>query len=405
MAPGRNRFWCPALRLTAFTAAVVVVGNVLLLAAQPPTASDRFSGRSTDFLGRSRKQIEKRLRLFHRFLFGPSEEPVTTAPDGSGAIWLALPELELLVQSEPIADAKIASTGLPVALAASAPEVGLPMVAPFVMPSLPPPPRLPVEVSTMEPWLTPELLTRFDQTTKGGILEDLGDSLLKTPEALLDAMVRCVGTFMGRSGTVTLRDETSVTERIFDVQVSRREGRIFAEFMGNWVDREQHYLARFGDSELLTLGVEDGTEDVNLHDLTREQGKVLWDALKKTYLSKYRFRGEDRVREDAFYIDRWRGADFVAVPALLASYVWFRGLEKKMSVGDTWVRLSVEPLERWVSGKEDMAAGVSLEWGIKGFPVALIVSAGRTGGRTDMDFIGIGTSVGMVRKILTLRGD
>jgi len=43
---------------------------------------------------------------------------------------------------------------------------------------------------------------------------------------------------------------------------------------------------------------------------------------------------------------------------------------------------------------------------VKGFPVALIVSAGRTGGRSEMDFIGIGTSVGMVRKVLAnQRGD
>lgn len=405
MAPGGRRFWFPFLRLTAFMGAVVVVGNVLLLAFYSPTEAEAAAERPTDFIGRGRRRIEKKFRTFQKFFFGPTETSLPAPTEASGAIWLAAPVLEMVEQSEPIADARRPVPGLPVLLSSSEPDPEL--IEPFVWPTLPPPPRpLPVELSAMETCLTPEMIRCFYRSAESNVLEDLGDSLLKAPEALIDGILRFAGGILGRSGPVSLRDQSSVTERIFEFQLTRREGRIFAEFAANWIEREQRYMAHFGDSELLTTGVQEGTETVDLSDLSREQGKVLWDALKKTYLSKYKFKGEERVRDEAFYFDQWRGADFVAVPTLLAGYVWFRGLEKRVSWGDTWARFSVEPLQRWVSGHDDLSAGVSLEWGIKGFPVALIVSAGRTGGRTEMDFIGIGTSVGMVRKALSNeRGD
>ena len=404
MAPGGRRFWFPLLRLTAFVSAVVVVGNVLFLALYTHGETESASGRDTDFLGRSRRRLEKKFRNFQKFFFGSPEASVPAPVEGSGAIWFAAPEFELLAQAEPIADARVPESGLPVVLAASAPEAFPVDPLPFVYPKLPPPPpRLPLELSSLEPLLTPETIAAFYRSAEGNFLEDFGDSILKGPETLLDSLLHCAGKLLGRSGSVSLLDEASVTERIFEVQVGRRDGRLSSELFTNWIDREQRFLARFADSELLTFGVQDGTEEVNLDDLRREQGKVLWDAVKKTYLSKYKFKGEDRIREDAFYLDQWRGADFVAVPSLFAAYVWFRGFEKRISLGDTWARVSMEPLQRWVSGKDDMSAGVSVEWGIKGIPVALIVSAGRFDGKTELDFIGIGTSVGMVRKALALQ--
>jgi hypothetical protein len=41
-----------------------------------------------------------------------------------------------------------------------------------------------------------------------------------------------------------------------------------------------------------------------------------------------------------------------------------------------------------------------LEWGLKGWPIGLIVSAGLYDGNLEVDFVGIGTSVGMARKAL-----
>jgi hypothetical protein len=393
MAPGKRRFWFPLVRLGAFFGAVVVVGNTLLQAAFTPAETDPDPDRRTDFIGRSRKRIEKRierrLKDFERLFFGSGREM-------SGAIWLADPELELQ-EAGPIADARVAGKILP-------PTLACPEPAPFVAwPMIPEPPSRPViERSVLEPTLTPENIALFYRYGAADPLADFGDALLRGPEALLDGIVRCVVDLFPRRDSTSLLQESSsgITERIFEFQMGPRQGRIFSEFAANWAEREQRYFSRFADSGFDTVGVEDGTEEVDARALLRDQGKVLWDTARKTYLSKYRFRGEERIREDAFYLNEWRGVDFAVLPPLVAGYVWWRGLEKRVSLGDTWLRFSVEPVSRWVSGKEDMIAGVSLEWGIKGLPVGLIVSAGRYDGRAELDFIGIGTSVGMVRKAL-----
>ena len=390
MGPGKHRIWFPLVRLGAFFGAVVVAGNVLLHAAFTPPDPASEPERRSDFIGRSRRRIEKKVKLFERLFFGNGREIPVSAPVAGGAIWLADPEIDLQ-DADLIADARIAATGLPSTM--SLPEPLL---------------RAPIERTTLEPMMTPENIAYFYRYGAADPLADFGDGLLRIPEALLDSMVRCVvGLFPRRDTWSQLQESSSgVTERIFEFQMRPREGRIFSEFAANWADREQRYFSRFADSGFDTVGVEDGTEAVDTRALLRDQGKVLWDAARKTYLSKYRFRGEERIRDDAFYFNEWRGIDFAVLPPLVAGYVWYRGLEKRVSLGGTWMRLSVEPVSRWVSGREDMIAGVSMEWGIKGFPVGLIVSAGKYDGRAELDFIGIGTSVGMVRKALEFqRGD
>jgi hypothetical protein len=396
MGPRRHRFWFPLVRLGAFFGAVVVAGNVLLQGAFTPADADSDPDRRTDFIGRSKRRLEKRLRAIERLFFGSGRE----VAEDSGAIFLADPELEPAQESGPIADAGTVPWSLPVTMAGPEPTPILPLAWPVV--PEPPAPRPPIERISLELSLTPELVERFYRSGAADPLGDFGDALLRGPEALLDGALRCVLGLLPRSDTYSVRGESSggITGRIFDFQIGNREGRIFSEFASTWLDREERYLSRFGDSEFDTVGVENGTADVDVRGLLRDQGKVLWDAARKTYLSKYKFQGEERIQNDAFHIGEWQGADFAVLPPLVAGYLWYRGLEKRVSLGDTWVRVSVEPLSRWVSGKADMVAGVSVEWGIKGIPVGLILSAGKYDGKAELDFVGIGTSVGMVRKVL-----
>lgn len=389
-APRRSRFWFPLVRLGAFFGAVVVAGNLFLQGAFTP--AEPGVDRRADFMGRSKRRLEKRLKAIERLFFGSDREPV----QDSGAICLADPELEEAQDSEPIAKqdlpASIAAPELPPVLLVTWQEV----------PELPAA-RLRVERVLLEMSLTSEMVELFYRSGGADPAGDIGDALLWGPEALLDASLRCVLGLFPRPETYCLRGGSSggITERILDIQIGPRERRIVADFAINWFDREQHFLSRFVDSSGFDpLGVENGTEDMDGRTLLREQGKVLWDAARKTYLSKYKFRGEERVRDDAFFIGDWRGVDFAVLPPLLSGYLWWRGLEKKVSMGETWLRVSVEPLSRWVTGSRDLAAGVSLEWGIKGFPVGLIVSAGRYDGKAELDFVGIGTSIGMVRNAL-----
>jgi hypothetical protein len=396
MGPRRHRFWFPLVRLGAFFGAVVVAGNVLLQGAFTPADPDSDPDRRTDFIGRSKRRLEKRLRAIERLFFGSGRE----VAEDSGAIFLADPELEPAQDSGPIAAADPAAGSLPETMTVHESPTLLPVAWPVIPEPLAP--RPPVERLSLELSLTPELVERFYRSGAPDPLGDFGDVLLRGPEALMDGALRCLIGLLPRSDTYSVRGESTsgITGRIFDFQIGTRESRIFTEFASNWLDREERYLSRFGESEFDTVGVENGTEDVDVRGLLRDQGKVLWDAARKTYFSKYKFRGEERIQNDAFSVGEWRGVDFVVLPPLVAGYLWYRGLEKRVSLGDTWLRVSVEPLSRWVTGKADMVAGVSVEWGIKGIPVGLILSAGKYDGKAELDFVGIGTSVGMVRKVL-----
>jgi len=395
MGPRSRRFWFPVVRLAAFFGAVVMAGNILLQGTlgSAEADSDPDPDCRTDTIGRCKRRLEKRIKAIERLFFGSS----SAAVQDSGAILLVDPELEPAQDSGPV-------TGgvLPASIAAPDPPTLLfarqVVLEPLAL-------QLPVERRSLELSLTPDLVELFLRSGAADPLADVGDLFLRGPEALLDGTLRLACGLFPRSDTYSVQGESSggVASRIFDFQAGSREGRIFSEFGSAWIEREQRYFSRFGDSAYDTMGLENGTEQVDARGLLRDQGKVLWDAARKTYLSKYKFRGAERVQNDAFYINEWRGADFAVLPPLVVGYLWWRGLEKRISMGDTWVRISVEPLSKWVTGKADMVAGVSVEWGIKGLPVGLILSAGKYGGRSELDFVGIGTTVGMVRKMLGIQ--
>lgn len=290
---------------------------------------------------------------------------------------------------DPAQDAPLAGGDLPTTLAG--PE--------------PPAARSPVPLEPLKLSMPADLVERFGVVPGADPFGDVGEALLRGPEALLDTALRLVGNLYPRSETFADRGASSggVTERLFEFERGRREERILAEFKSSWIERQRRSFSRFADEGIDMTGVSEGQEDVNRRWLLREQGKVLMDALRDTYLSKYKYRGEERIRDDALDLGEWRAADYVVLPPLVAGYVWWRGLEKRTSLGDTWLRISVEPLSTWIPGKEDTVACVSVEWGLEGFPVGLILSAGAYDGEAELDFMGIGTSIGIVRHALGFR--
>lgn len=91
---------------------------------------------------------------------------------------------------------------------------------------------------------------------------------------------------------------------------------------------------------------------------------------------------------------------------LMGGYLYLQGLERRFSTGVLNLGVHLEPLSRWVGNRGDFPAVAGLEVGIRGFPLALMVSAGLRGGDVEMDFVGVGTSWGLARRMLRfLHGD
>ncbi len=417
MGPGRNRYWLPLVRLSAFFAAVVVAGNLFLHAVHAPPEAAPGSRPEDERHSRKRRKFERYLRTIERFLDGGG------AGRSSGRTLPPLPAPPTASLLEPVAEPL--ATGEPEGVeqeqAAAAPgpgdvrilSVADPEPPAFAWP-LPPPepptreidlPRVAREIHLQV--LTPALLAELEEAWAADPAADVGDVVLKLPELVFDSLFTLGALLFPRAGSHVWGpgDSESITGRIFDIGLEPRQGRIFSNFTANFVEREMRFFARFGDSHLYTFGFEDGTAEIDSGDLADEQRKVFWDALKKTYLSKYQFKAEDRIRDDAFFFNEWRGVDFAALPPLIAGYLYYRGVDKRFSVAGTSVRLSVEAGEKWLDGDDDLLGGAGLEWSLKRFPVGIIVTAGLYDGRAELDFVGIGTSIGMVRKALHLQHD
>jgi hypothetical protein len=427
MGPGNTRFWLPPVRLSAFFAAVVVVGNLVIHAVRPPVPSTTEPGGTSDYYSRKKRKLERHLRTIERFIGDgfftppsksapvPAEEPgSSTVPAGAGAPIASLPDPAPAAECS--AGGGVASAGPAVpALAPGATVVVEPEVLAWTEPDLPlfswPSPLKAAALREIDlpraesgfhaPLLTPEFVRACYRQAERDLFLEAGDAVLHAPEILVDGLLSLAGDLFPRQGSYdwTVGEDAGIASRILDFHVEERQGHIFSDFLARWLEREQRYFSRFEDSHLFSIGFEDGTEEVDMSDLLDDQRKILWDVLRKTYLSKYKLKAEERIRDDAFYFNEWRGMDFVVLPPLMAGYVYYRGLDKKFSVGGTWLRAAFEPARKW-GQQEDLVAGFSLEWGLKGWPIGLIVSAGLYDGNLEVDFVGIGTSVGMARKAL-----
>ncbi len=405
MGPAHKRYWLPLVRLGAFFSAVVVSGNLLFHALRPAVQAEPDALPQKDFLSRKKRKLERHWRTFESFFGGGArsrsapprlEEPegrggpepapaaCTTAPaeaPAAGAIRELKPAVLAAIDDLPVLSWSVSS---------DPPEADLPLLGtPFSGPSM-----------------TPELVAECYRRAQPDLLLDVGNAILRGPELLLDGLFSLGSACCPRSGNYVLdeHDDESILSRVLDFHVEEREGSLFGEFFGRLVEREQRFFARFEDSYLSTPDVADGAADVDEDDLVDEQRKILWDVLRKTYLSKYKVKAEERIRDDAFYFNEWRGWDFVLLPPLMAGYVWHRGLDKRFSMGESWLQVSFEPASKWAAG-DDLVAGLALDWRPKGFPLGLIVSAGLYDGETKVDFVGIGTSLGAAKKTVYFQRD
>lgn len=392
MEPGKKPFWLPLTLLAGFFVAIVMAGNLLFHAFRPPAASiPRDPQESIERLASREKRLQRRIsRAVDRVVdaFTPEEE-------GEEGVPCPVPDTPTIPKGDPALPASTADGPL------ETPEPG---PAPFAWPA-------PVSSETgvilpktmsLGDWPTfrAQLVTDLYRQGDDEPVADVGDAFLKGPELLLDGLFICIAGLSPRSPLRTWEDEESrsVTARILDVQFAPRSQRLSTAFLQQWTESEKKYLGNFEESRANTFEFQYRTADANLDELARDQRKVFWDALRRTYFARYKMHSEERVRDEAWYFERWSGLDFALLPPFIGAYLFYRGLNKRLPLGDVALRIDFEPISEFTRRDHDRPVAAALEWTVKGFPVGIIVSAGIYNGRYGVDFAGIGTSVGAARR-------
>jgi hypothetical protein len=385
MRSGRKTFWLPLIRLGAFFGGVVIAGNAFFHAARSEADSlPKDPDRSVDYFSRKKKRLERSFfRLLDRFLGVPAS--AATADQEAVAARVAGPIVDKLTTSE---REKVVS-----------PE---PEAAPFVWPTPLAVHPLPRTMEFLE-WhdFRAQLVTDLYRRCARDLPADVGDALLRGPEMLFDEITLAIGSPSGRPLVRSWKDEEnrSVTGRMLDVQFDLRDQRIFSVFLQQWTERERRYLGGFDEeSRASTYGFQDRTEGPDLHDVADDQRRILMDALRRTYLARYRMQSDEPFPDEVWECRNWNGFDFVALPVLISGVLYYRGINKRVSIGPTALRFTFEPASEFIRRRHDRAVMGALEWTVKGFPLGFIVSAGLHGGHYEMDFIGIGTSIGAARR-------
>jgi hypothetical protein len=241
-------------------------------------------------------------------------------------------------------------------------------------------------------------------------LLDLGNDLFNVPEAAMDSLFDAGRGLFPNAPSVSLRQQAEqggTMSRVFTFHDPGDIREPFTDALTRWVAREQQYFAGFADSPLMTFDVEDGSVDVDKSEMMFDQRRILMDVGRKLYLGKYVVRLEDRVRDDAYKFSDWRGVDFLLGPPVIAVYTYIRGFDKRINLGgDVQLRMHLDPIRRireFADEEErDLVGALSFELGVKGFPLKAILTFGLHNGDPEMDFVGIGTSVGEARKVVAM---
>lgn len=238
-------------------------------------------------------------------------------------------------------------------------------------------------------------------------MEDVANAVFSTPEKALDGVADGLGTLAPQeSGLWSDGEERTILDRFFQgIGYTESDGRPFSRLLENLYQYELRFFGRFQESYLYGFSVEDGDEAVSAGDFIAEQEKVLWSAVGKTYLERFR-KPQERAQEQAFHFDRWQGLDFVVAPTVIAVTAYFRGFERRMSIGGTRLAVTLEPIRTILShwGRADLEefpVAIGVEWGPKDWLVKWIVTLGFYGGDAEVDFFGIGTGANEVKRLLT----
>lgn len=253
---------------------------------------------------------------------------------------------------------------------------------------------------------------RLEETSKCFLLGEIAgrsglDVIAGLPHVLVDWVATGFRPGVARDDTCSLRsaEERSLLPRLLSIPADDPAAHPFDDLVNQLLAREQRYFSRFQDSDLATFGLEAGTEDIDFEELMEDQQKLWFDVVRKLYLGRFGRSVDDRFRDEAIDVGRWQPVDFVVAPALVAGYLYVRGWEKKIEIGGVKCAFQMESLrriiERFEGGRNDLVSAASLELGVGTFPIKVILSVGIQDGDALLDFVGIGTSIGKAKQVVS----
>jgi hypothetical protein len=341
--PGKSGFWIPSPRLGACVIACAVALSLFIQLFRPDVLSAETSGEQDGSDQRRKRRQERRRQVIENILKGRWQSAALQEP------------VAVIVPLE------VSEDFLPPTAIESLPE----RLRGVEFPS-----TLPILAEEVRAWDPPS-----------PVLE----SLLALPDLVVGAVASVLDSIRPGDG--------GVVDRLMSVGVEDARTSTVNDFLTRLMLREQRYFAKFEE----TTAIDSGDPD----DLIDDQRKLIWDVLRRTYQARYRLRASETLQEDAFDIAGWRGIDLIIVPPLMAGYAMYHGIDRKVSFLGTRMQISIERFSKWRD--DDVPAGIGIEWAPAGWPVSLIVTAGLDDGNFRGDFIGIGTSIGMVRRVLALQ--
>jgi hypothetical protein len=251
---------------------------------------------------------------------------------------------------------------------------------------------------------------RLESLSKCGLLSEIRgrtilDVVAGVPNDMIDLFAAGLTPPPARdeSCSVLPEGDCSVLTRVFAHSLQKASDRPFDDLVHQLLLREQRYFARFQDSDLSTVAVEDGVEDIDADGLMSDQRKLLFDAARRLYFGRFG-NCDDRIRDESLDIRNWQAIDYAVAPSLIAGYLYVRGWEKKAKLLGLNCTFQIEPirriLERLEGSHDDLVAAASVELGLGRFPLKAIVSFGIQDGDPLVDFVGIGTSVGKAKQVV-----
>jgi hypothetical protein len=212
------------------------------------------------------------------------------------------------------------------------------------------------------------------------IVIGIGDIILSTPGIILS----------GIAGTVDIILDIGNSNYAIEIIDPQPYNHLFLRLLTNLATEEQSFILRYNRSL-------DHQYIYDKEDIYYEQRKVLWDAVKNTYISKYKSNLDNTIHNTTFYIDKWKNIDFVVMPPLLIGYVYYRGIDKKITIDNAELRVSIEPINKLLDG--DLSAAAGIELSVIKLPIKLLLLVGLDDNNLELEFIGIGTDIFTAKSI------
>ncbi len=214
------------------------------------------------------------------------------------------------------------------------------------------------------------------------------------------------GGFFGAADALvaTLLPGTFQTADVRWVDV-RHGGSAMDQFFNEYRRRSFRVLGGLRESELVTIGVELGLEDVDQDRLWRREKKVVIDAMRRAY--KHQLGVPSFHFDEMFEMASGQGlASFALVPAVVGGYAYHQGIDRSIEAAGLRMSFEVKKLKRVFDhedGDDPLTMG-GLHVRPKGFFFGLVATVELEDGY-QAGFVGIATDMALVYEAIEgLRG-